>query len=86
MTGLSDGYHTRMNQASQILRFVLAELAFPAQRWAILTAAALYGADSQITAMLFRLPESGRYYRSVDDIVAMLRMAQHDGTGAPSRA
>jgi hypothetical protein len=56
----------------QSLRFVLDGLVFPAERWRILTAADLYGADAETSRRLRRLPLRSQPYRSLQDIVDTL--------------
>ncbi|HEY3750169.1 MAG TPA: DUF2795 domain-containing protein [Pseudonocardiaceae bacterium] len=56
----------------QSLHFVLDGLAFPAQRWEIITQADWYGADAVTTQRLRRLPPRGRPYRDLRDVMTTL--------------
>lgn len=53
-------------QATEIVRQVLAGLPFPAEKWQIVTQADLYGADTHTRQLLLGLPV--REYRSPTDI------------------
>jgi hypothetical protein len=57
-------------QATEIVRQVLAGLAFPAEKWQIVTQADLYGADTRTRQLLLGLPV--REYRSPTDISSTL--------------
>ncbi|MFC5137395.1 DUF2795 domain-containing protein [Actinomycetospora rhizophila] len=52
------------------LAAVLADLAFPSDRWQVLTTAEMYGVDTVTRTMLERLPE--RRYHSLGEVVAVL--------------
>jgi hypothetical protein len=52
------------------LAAVLGDLALPAHRWQVLTAAEMYGVDTVTRTMLERLPE--RRYHSLGEVVAVL--------------
>jgi hypothetical protein len=56
----------------QSLRFVLDGLVFPAERWRIVIAADLYGADAETCGRLRRLPLRSQPYRSLQDVVDTL--------------
>jgi hypothetical protein len=58
--------------SDQTLRFVLAELNFPAERWQIITSADLWGADAGTCERLRRLPLRSKPYRDVQDVVDAL--------------
>jgi hypothetical protein len=52
------------------LAAVLADLAFPAHRWQVLTTGELYGVDTVTRGLLERLPE--RRYHSLGEIAGVL--------------
>lgn len=52
------------------LAAVLGDLAFPADRWQVLTTAEMYGVDTVTRTLLQRLPE--RRYHSLGEIVGVL--------------
>ncbi|GLZ46200.1 hypothetical protein Acsp06_23850 [Actinomycetospora sp. NBRC 106375] len=52
------------------LAAVLGDLAFPAQRWQVLTAGEMYGTDTVTRGLLERLPE--RRYQSLGEVVGVL--------------
>lgn len=56
------------------LSAVLDGLAFPAQRWQILTQADMYGADAATLDRLLRLPRRQRAYRDLRDVMSTLDM------------
>ncbi|HEX5120192.1 MAG TPA: hypothetical protein VFW65_33825 [Pseudonocardiaceae bacterium] len=56
----------------QSLRIVLADLAFPARRWEIITKADWYGADAVTTLRLRRLPARTRPYRDLRELMRTL--------------
>lgn len=56
----------------QSLRIVLADLAFPAQRWEIITKADWYGADAGMTHRLQQLPTRARPYRDLRELIRTL--------------
>jgi Protein of unknown function (DUF2795) len=57
---------------TQSIRFVLDGLAFPAERWEIVTAAEFYGADAGTCEWLRRLPLRNRPYRNLQDVIDAL--------------
>jgi hypothetical protein len=59
----------------QTLRFVLAELAFPAERWQIVTTAVEYGAEASTCDLLRALPLRTDPYQDLQDIVGTLATA-----------
>ena len=63
---------------------VLRDLAFPALRWQVLTAADLYGADNVTRALLVRLPE--HRYHSFAELVGVLAAAVDGRTDGPRAA
>jgi hypothetical protein len=56
----------------QTLRFVLDGLAFPAEKWQIVTAADIYGADVTTCQRLRALPLRDRPYRDLQDVLRAL--------------
>lgn len=62
----------------QSLCFVLADLAFPAQRWEILTQADMYGVDGVTRERLRLLPARSAPYRDMQDIIDALEAASTD--------
>ena len=58
--------------SEQTLRFVLAELTFPAERWQIITSADLWGAGAATCERLRRLPLRSRPYRDIQDVIDAL--------------
>ncbi|HEX3590110.1 MAG TPA: hypothetical protein VHV74_10785 [Pseudonocardiaceae bacterium] len=65
-----------MNETDkQSLRFILDGLTFPAERWQILTAADLYGADVATCQRLRMLPVRNHPYRDLQDVVRALEGA-----------
>jgi uncharacterized protein DUF2795 len=69
-------------QLTQVVRQVLAGLAYPARKWQIVTQADLYGADTHTRSRLHRLPV--REYRSPADISATLERTA-SSTSVPRR-
>lgn len=67
------------HQFHRTLRFVLAGLDFPAQRWEIITKADTYGADSMTTQRLRRLPPREEPYRDLDEVLDMLARTTQPG-------
>lgn len=62
-----------MNETDkQSLRFILDDLSFPAERWQIVTAADLYGADVATCQRLRMLPVRSRPYRDLQEVVRAL--------------
>ena len=59
----------------QSLRFILDGLAFPAERWQIVTAADFYGADVATCQRLRTLPVRSRPYRDLQEVVRALEGA-----------
>lgn len=59
---------------AQSLRCVLSGLAFPAERWAIVTTAAVYGADTGTCERLRQLPLRHQAYLNIQEIVEALKM------------
>jgi hypothetical protein len=51
-----------IDQVAARLTVILADLAFPARWWQIITVANLYGADRITRAALARLPERSEYH------------------------
>ena len=66
----------------QSLCFVLADLAFPAQRWEILTQADMYGVDGVTRERLRLLPSRSAPYRDMQDIIESLDAAHSHSTAA----
>jgi hypothetical protein len=62
----------------QSLRFVLDGLTFPAERWRIVTAADLYGADVVTCQRLRRLPLRSHPYRNLQDVMDTLEEIRSD--------
>ena len=62
---------TKDTTHSPILREILDDLTYPAEKWEITTCAEIYGADVRTRRGLYKLP--ARTYRNADDIVETLR-------------
>ena len=63
------------------LSSVLNEVRYPAQKWAILTAADLYGADVHTRIELLNLPEIT--YHNIDEVIAAVEAALNRRSAAP---
>lgn len=63
------------------LSTVLCEVEYPAQKWAILTAADLYGADVHTRIELRSLPEVT--YHGIDEVVTAVESCARHRPGTP---
>ena len=58
------------DRLAAVLAPVLDDLAFPAERWQVLTTAEMYGVDTVTRTMIERLPQ--RRYHSLGEVVGVL--------------